>query len=100
MRAFLLASFLLLFALLLAAEPQNDLSFPRDHGSHPDASVEWWYYTGHLRDAGDREYGFQLTFFRVKELSLAHFAWSDVARKSFRYEEKTHRKNRRPWVRW
>ena len=90
MRAFLLASFLLLFALLLAAEPQNDLSFPRDHGSHPDASVEWWYYTGHLRDAGDREYGFQLTFFRVKELSLAHFAWSDVARKSFRYEEKTH----------
>ena len=91
MRAFLFASFLLsLFTLPRAAAPTSDISFPRDHGSHPDAPVEWWYYTGHLRDAGNREYGFQLTFFRVKELSLAHFAWSDVARKSFRYEEKTH----------
>lgn len=86
MRAFLLAS----FVLLLAAAPSSNLSFPRDHGSHPDAPIEWWYYTGHLRDAGNREYGFQLTFFRVREISLAHFAWSDVARGRFKYEEKMH----------
>ena len=24
------------------------LEFPRDHGSHPDYRIEWWYYTGNL----------------------------------------------------
>jgi predicted secreted hydrolase len=78
-------------ALLVAtAADRNNLTFPRDHGSHADAAIEWWYYTGHLRDASRREYGFELTFFRLKELSLAHFAWTDVSRKKFRYEEKAH----------
>jgi predicted secreted hydrolase len=66
------------------------LSVPRDHGSHPDSAIEWWYYTGHLRGVAGHDYGFQLTFFRAREMSLAHFAWSDVAKKSFRYEEKAH----------
>ena len=39
---------------LLAATP---LTFPRDHGAHPDAAVEWWYYTGHLSDRSGRGYG-------------------------------------------
>ncbi len=88
-RAALLAAILLTVA---AAAPRSEtaLSFPRDHGAHLEAPVEWWYYTGHLKDSGGREYGFQLTFFRVGELHLAHFAWSDAARRSFRYEEKTH----------
>ena len=77
----------LLLAALPAAEP---LHFPRDHGAHPEDPVEWWYYTGHLTDAGGREYGFQLTFFRVRDLHLAHFAWTDVARGTFVYDEKTH----------
>ena len=80
--------FALAFRVLLAAA--TALEFPRDHGSHPDAPVEWWYYTGHLSDRAGRPYGFQLTFFRVRELHLAHFAWTDVARKKFSYEEKTH----------
>ena len=75
------------FRILLAA---SALEFPRDHGAHPEAGVEWWYYTGHLSDRAGRAYGFQLTFFRVRELHLAHFAWTDVARKKFSYEEKTH----------
>jgi len=66
------------------------ISFPRDHGAHPDAPVEWWYYTGHLSDRAGGSYGFQLTFFRVRELHLAHFAWTDVGRRTFTYEEKTH----------
>ena len=74
-------------ALLFATSP---ISFPRDHGSHRDAPVEWWYWTGHLSDRAGRAYGFQLTFFRARELHLAHFAWTDVARRQFRYEEKTH----------
>jgi predicted secreted hydrolase len=80
--------FALVFRILLAAA--TALEFPRDHGSHPDAPVEWWYYTGHLSDRAGRPYGFQLTFFRVRELHLAHFAWTDVAGKKFAYEEKMH----------
>lgn len=80
--------FPLFFRVLLAAV--SALEFPRDHGAHPEAAVEWWYYTGHLSDRAGRPYGFQLTFFRVRELHLAHFAWTDVAKRSFRYEEKTH----------
>ena len=80
--------FALVFRILLAAAAA--LEFPRDHGAHPEAPVEWWYYTGHLADGAGRPYGFQLTFFRVRELHLAHFAWTDVRRKEFRYDEKTH----------
>jgi predicted secreted hydrolase len=82
-----------LAALLLAAaaapEPAT-LVFPRDHGAHPETAVEWWYYTGHLTGEGRLAYGFQLTFFRVRDLYLAHFAWTDVARGEFRYAEKVH----------
>jgi len=83
---------LLTAAVLLGAGPAagSPLSFPKDHGSHPEAAVEWWYYTGHLTDGENREYGFQLTFFRAGELHLAHFAWSDVGAQTFRYEEKAH----------
>jgi predicted secreted hydrolase len=70
--------------------PRDPIEFPRDHGAHAGAGIEWWYYTGHLRDSGKKEYGFELTFFRVRELSLAHFAWTDAAAKKFRYEEKAH----------
>lgn len=38
--------------------------FPRDHGAHPAFASEWWYYTGHLRAADGRRFGYELTFFR------------------------------------
>jgi len=72
--------------------------FPRDHAAHPGFRHEWWYVTGHLRDDAQREYGFQITFFRyalvpqpvesisrwrARELVLAHFAISDIARRRF-----------------
>ena len=66
------------------------LQFPRDHGSHPDAAIEWWYYTGHLAGTTGRHYGFQLTFFRLGDVHLAHFAISDIAGQSFVYDEKMH----------
>ena len=28
--------------------PGKVFSFPRDHGSHPEFKLEWWYVTGHL----------------------------------------------------
>ena len=42
-----------------------NFSFPRDHASHPDYRIEWWYYTGNLRAEDGARYGFQLTFFRI-----------------------------------
>ena len=79
------------FARALAPRP---LSFPGDHGPHPDFRTEWWYYTGNLTTPAGRHVGFQLTFFRValspeaeprasawatRQLYVAHFAVTDTA---------------------
>jgi predicted secreted hydrolase len=80
-------------------------SFPRDHASHPDYRVEWWYYTGNLETKEGRRFGYQLTFFRtgvvrepdnpsrwaVRDLFLAHFAISDIEQQSFRSFERINR---------
>jgi len=87
------------------ALPGYEFAFPRDHGSHDEYKTEWWYYTGHLTTDDGKRYGFELTFFRVgvdrsplavgrwelRNLSLAHFAITDVAAKDFRYYEKLNR---------
>lgn len=84
------------------------LQFPRDLGSHPDFSIEWWYLTGYLRsdaDSSAREFGFQLTFFRsrvaatqdmktafaAKQLIFAHGAVTDVAGKKLWHDQRTAR---------
>jgi predicted secreted hydrolase len=87
------------------ALPGYTFSFPRDHYAHEEFRTEWWYYTGHLRTQGGEEYGYQVTFFRsglaeartnpsrwaARNLYLAHFALSDVSRKTFRYFERVNR---------
>jgi predicted secreted hydrolase len=84
------------------ALPGYAFAFPRDHYSHDEFRTEWWYYTGHLRTGDGEEYGYQVTFFRsglaearanpsrwaARNLYLAHFAISDIARKTFRYFER------------
>ena len=76
------------------ALPARTLEFPRDHGAHPEFRTEWWYATGQLQ-AGGREFGFQVTFFRsrvegtqsmqsafaAKQLVFAHAAITDLAGK-------------------
>ena len=87
-----------------SALPNYAYSFPHDHGSHPSYRTEWWYYTGHLRTASGKRYGFEVTFFRagvsldpkvtpwdVQHVMPAHFAVTDVANRSFRYYEKLNR---------
>jgi predicted secreted hydrolase len=87
-----------------SALPGYEYSFPTDHGSHPSYRTEWWYYTGHLRTASGKRYGFEVTFFRagvsldtkvtqwdVQHVMPAHFAVTDVANRSFRYYEKLNR---------
>lgn len=96
-----------IFAAQLAfrpAAPGYEFSFPRDHGSHPAYQTEWWYFTGHLRTAEGRRYGFEVTFFRVgvsgaektgewdvQHIMPAHFAITDPQAKAFRYYEKLNR---------
>lgn len=105
---------LLLAAAFQLALPGYEYNFPRDHGAHDEYKTEWWYCTGHLRTDEGRRYGFELTFFRVgiippdndsaeavagpagsrwdlHNLSLAHFAVSDIDGKDFRAYEKLNR---------
>jgi len=100
----LLVAIFVAVAQFQQALPGYEFSFPRDHGTHDEYRTEWWYYTGHLRTDDGRAYGFEMTFFRVgivraptatrwdlRDLSLAHFAITDVDRRDFRYYEKLNR---------
>ncbi|MDE4172581.1 lipocalin-like domain-containing protein [Phaeobacter sp. PT47_59] len=40
------------------------LTFPRDHGPHPEYRIEWWYLTANLKGEDGRDYGIQWTLFR------------------------------------
>ena len=116
LRIELLQSALLLGALLLcllasaaAAGPgwqqataPREWQFPADYGAHPAYRTEWWYFTGNLTDASGNAFGYQLTFFRqgirlrpadpgnpwsLRDLYLAHFTVTDVAKKRFIFDE-------------
>jgi len=41
------------------------LSFPSDHGIHPDAPAEIWEFAGQMRTPDDERYGFLLSFTRL-----------------------------------
>ncbi|MCX7246217.1 MAG: carotenoid 1,2-hydratase [Burkholderiales bacterium] len=83
------------------AAAHSELQFPRDLGSHPDYAIEWWYLTGRLL-AREREFGFQLTFFRsrvpatqnmtsafaAKQLVFAHAAVTDVAGRKLWHDQR------------
>jgi len=71
--------------------------FPQDHLAHPEFANEWWYFTGNFTGASGRQYGFELTFFRIaprpglapaQQLYFAHFAISDLAAGRFRFHER------------
>lgn len=47
------------------AVPGHSLSFPGDHGPHPDFRIEWWYLTANLQDESGEQYGAQWTLFRI-----------------------------------
>ena len=84
-----------------AATAPASLRFPVDFGAHPDARTEWWYVTGALA-AGDRDWGFQITFFRAatgiagaetsrfaaRQLLFAHGAVTDLAARRLRHDQR------------
>jgi len=79
--------------------------FPRDHASHPDSKIEWWYYTGNVATASGRRLGYQVTFFRVgvdhtpanpsrwavRDIFMAHLAVSDPDGRRYRFDERLSR---------
>ncbi len=79
--------------------------FPRDHASHPEYRLEWWYYTGNLEADDGKRFGYQLTFFRigvdpdpdnpsrwaVRDLYLAHFAVTDISGGKFIFADRLNR---------
>ena len=90
-----------------SAEPGRMVTLPADHASHPDYKIEWWYYTGNLRSADGRRFGYQVTFFRVgidatpvnpsrwavRDLFMTHVAVSALSGGSdgYRFEERLNR---------
>jgi predicted secreted hydrolase len=77
--------------------------FPRDHGPHAGFRNEWWYFTGQLRAADGRRFGYELSLFRnalsprpaqrasrfaASEVYMGHFALTDVAAQRFRFFER------------
>jgi len=94
-----------LVATLQVAGPGYRFEFPRDHFNHADYETEWWYYTGNLRSADGRRFGYELTFFRqanaeaasgnadwsAGQLYLAHLALSDVDGQKFEHFERLNR---------
>jgi predicted secreted hydrolase len=87
------------------ALPGYQFDFSRDHASHPEHKIEWWYYTGNLTANDGHRFGYQLTFFRVgvdkqpqnpsrwavRDLYMAHLAVTDIDGKQFKYAEKLNR---------
>jgi predicted secreted hydrolase len=87
------------------AEAGFRFEFPRDHASHPDYKLEWWYYTGNVQTKAGRRFGYQVTFFRVgvdwapvnpsrwavRDLHMTHLAVSDPQDQRYRYDERLNR---------
>jgi predicted secreted hydrolase len=112
-----LSLFMILFTLIILsvgfvfadewkqALPGYEFSFARDHASHPDYKIEWWYYTGNVVTPDNHRFGYQLTFFRVgvdkapanpsrwavRDLFMAHLAVTDISGQKFRFTEKINR---------
>ena len=87
------------------AEAGYRFAFPRDHASHPEYKIEWWYYTGNLRAVDGRRFGYQLTFFRigivpqpanpsawaVRDLFMTHLALTEIDAGRFRFRDRFNR---------
>jgi predicted secreted hydrolase len=81
------------------------LTFPGDHGAHPDYRTEWWYITGWAEDGTGAELGVQVTFFRnrprlqeenpsafaPRQLLFAHAAIADPRHGRLRHDQRAAR---------
>ncbi|HUQ43148.1 MAG TPA: carotenoid 1,2-hydratase [Candidatus Limnocylindria bacterium] len=66
---------------------------PRDDGPH-QRLTEWWYYTGHLKTAEGRRFGFEAVVFRAERSSVpvawaSHLALTDEQGDAFHYAQRS-----------
>jgi predicted secreted hydrolase len=94
------------FALLLVAvsacsilkpTTKNDrfpgrAELPQEEAPHVNNSLEWWYFTGHLKDVKTGEsFGVEYVFFHFnpdgkQDYQMVHFALTDPQTQQFRYD--------------
>jgi predicted secreted hydrolase len=68
------------------------VELPRDDSPH-DRLTEWWYYTGHLRAADGRRFGFEYVIFRAERGGfpvswVSHLAITDETNQRFAYGQR------------
>lgn len=72
-------------------DPQP-IDLARDDAPH-DRLTEWWYYTGHLRSADGRRFGFEYVIFRAERgvfpvSWVSHLAITDESSGRFHYSQR------------
>ncbi|PJJ48428.1 lipocalin family protein [Hymenobacter chitinivorans] len=101
MKNLLLVSLLLCLTTSCAFKPTNkhdvfqaQAQLPQEEAPHLRNSLEWWYFTGHLKDKATGEvYGVEYVFFHFnptgkKDWQMVNFALTDPQQKQFRYDYK------------
>ena len=94
--------FALVFLLATACIPlkpttKHDLfpgaaQLPLEEAPHPKNSLEWWYFTGHLKDVTTGQtFGVEYVFFHFnpdgkQDYQMVNFALSDPQTQQFRYD--------------
>src|SRR6202011_4757301 len=90
------------------ALPGHPITLPQDHLPHYQFRTEWWYFTGNVKTADGRAFGYQLTFFRhgyrppgigqpttsrfvINDVKFAHFAVTDVSAGKFHFDSRVSR---------
>jgi predicted secreted hydrolase len=99
MKTLLLSSLLLFLASACAFKPTNKhdvfnerARLPQEEAPHVRNSLEWWYFTGHLRDKATGEtFGVEYVFFHFnpsgdKDWQMVNFAITDPQTQQFRYD--------------
>ena len=76
----------------MAVADPTPVVLPRDDGPH-DRLTEWWYYTGHLRDAAGGRFGFEYVIFRAERGRfptswVSHLAVTDETGGRFLYSQR------------
>jgi predicted secreted hydrolase len=65
---------------------------PQEEAPHPKNSLEWWYFTGHLKDISTGEqFGVEYVFFHFspdgkQDYQMVNFALTDPQTQLFRYD--------------
>jgi predicted secreted hydrolase len=76
----------------VAVDPRP-IRLPADDAAH-DRLTEWWYYTGHLRDAAGARYGFEFVVFRAERGGFpvswaSHLAVTDEGGQAFYFAQRS-----------